>query len=48
VDTVGGLLATELGKPAQVGDAVAVGNVRLEARRVSGLTAEIVRITYSN
>jgi CBS domain containing-hemolysin-like protein len=47
VETVGGLLVTLLGRPAQVGDEVRIGALRLCAVAVNGLAVEIVQVVSS-
>jgi CBS domain containing-hemolysin-like protein len=45
VETLGGLVITLLGRPAQVGDVLKLGRARLEVEGIEGLAVRLVRIT---
>ena len=46
VETVGGLVVTELGRPPEIGDEVAYGEVRFTVLAIEGLAVSRVRIQY--
>lgn len=45
VETVGGLVVTLLGRPARVGDLVAIQGARLRVEEVDGLAVRLIQIT---
>jgi CBS domain containing-hemolysin-like protein len=45
VETLGGLIVTLLGRPAQVGDQIEIANARLAIEAIEGRAVQLVRIT---
>jgi len=47
VETVGGLIITDLGRPPQIGDKLTINNVHFTVLSIDGLAVSRVRIDYS-
>lgn len=47
VETVGGLIITELGRPPQIGDKLTINSVHFTVLSIDGLAVSRVRIDYS-